>query len=276
MQSDLEKLQGAWRITALESDGRAMQDIPRDARIVVKGETFVSTGMGAEYTGTIQLDSTKAPKRIDLVFVMGPESGARNVGIYDVDGDTWRLCLATSGTKRPRTFATRAGTGVAIETLERERAGTARRRPAKASVADRAPAAPKPPDTAGSGPRTELEGEWKMVSAVFSGAPMDKTMVEWCRRVTNGNLTTVLAGPQVMLKATFTLDASVAPRAIDYVNVGAPNKGKRQAGIYELTGGTLRICMAAPGKPRPREFASAKGDGRSFTTWSALPGRKNR
>jgi uncharacterized protein (TIGR03067 family) len=90
---------------------------------------------------------------------------------------------------------------------------------------------------------------------------------KWCQRITRGDVTTVLAGPQVMLKARFTLDASRTPKAIDYVNLEGPQARKPQAGIFELTGATLRICMSAPGKPRPGEFASKAGDGRSFTSW---------
>jgi uncharacterized protein (TIGR03067 family) len=78
----------------------------------------------------------------------------------------------------------------------------------------------------------------------------------------------VTAGPQVFVKARFVLDTSKTPHAIDYINLpAAPHAGKTQAGIYEITGNTLKICMAAPGKPRPSEFASTSGDGRSYTTW---------
>jgi uncharacterized protein (TIGR03067 family) len=119
----------------------------------------------------------------------------------------------------------------------------------------------------GSGPATELEGEWAMTMAVFGGAPMDASMVAWCKRITRGNMTTVVAGPQTMLKATFALDRSASPPAIDYVNLHGPTKGKPQKGIFQLDGDVLHICMAPPGDPRPREFSSKKGDGRSFTTW---------
>jgi hypothetical protein len=46
-----------------------------------------------------------------------------------------------------------------------------------------------------------------------------------------------------------------------------PQARKPQAGIFELKGDSLRICMSEPGKARPGEFASKAGDGRSFTSW---------
>ena len=75
-----------------------------------------------------------------------------------------------------------------------------------------------------------------MVSAVIDGRPLAPDMVKWCKRVTHGNVTMVLAGPQSMLDATFTLDPSHSPRHIDYVNRSGKNKGKAQAGIYEIEG----------------------------------------
>jgi uncharacterized protein (TIGR03067 family) len=122
-------------------------------------------------------------------------------------------------------------------------------------------------EEAPSGTPTEIEGEWPMVSAVFDGKPLADDMVKWCKRVTRGNVTKIFAGTQPMLDAEFTLDSSKRPGHIDYVNRSGKNKGKTQAGIYEIDGDMLRICTSAPGEKRPTEFSSSKGDGRSYTVW---------
>src|SRR5262249_36844784 len=122
-------------------------------------------------------------------------------------------------------------------------------------------------DPAPTGPATELEGDWEMVSAVFNGAPMDESAVKWCKRTIRGNVTTVTAGPQVFLKAKFTLDSSKDPGFVDYLNLGGPSAGKSQEGIFELNDNILKICVSAPGKPRPTDFSSNPRDGRSFTVW---------
>ena len=106
-----------------------------------------------------------------------------------------------------------------------------------------------------------------MISAVLNGAALNQAMVKWCQRATRGNVTRVVAGPQVFVNASFTLDNSRKPHLIDYVNLEGSNKGKSQAGIFELIGDSLKICMSAPGKPRPVDFSSKTGDGRSYTTW---------
>src|SRR5262249_34285078 len=156
------------------------------------------------------------------------QEGTRNPGIYKISARNWTICLATQGNVRPKTFATKAGSGLALQTLERT-AGKPSMRPGRS-------ASPAPPQVARSSPPTAapppapptaLEGEWTMVSATFGGAPLAPDMVKWCRRVTRGDITTVTAGPQTMLSARFTLDGSASPGRIDYVNLAGAQKGKR-------------------------------------------------
>jgi uncharacterized protein (TIGR03067 family) len=120
MPQDLDLLQGSWAIAALEVDG---QQVPaamlRDARVVVAGSRFTSSGMGAIYEGVLELDATKTPPRLDMKFDAGPEKGNTNPGIYQLDGDTWKLCLATRGAVRPVSFASTPGSGFAVERLVR-------------------------------------------------------------------------------------------------------------------------------------------------------------
>jgi uncharacterized protein (TIGR03067 family) len=255
MPTDLERLQGTWTVTSLEMDGQ-MMDSADGAHIVIKKDAFKSVGMGATYEGVVEIDERKKPKSFDLKFTKGAEKGNRNLGIYKLDDDVWTICLATRGERRPRKFLTESGSGIALETLVRGRPSKT-----KAKPSSKASALPQNPTDASP---TEIEGEWVMVSAVFNGAAMEDSMVKWCKRVTTGNVTTVLAGPQTMLKASFTLQE---PNLIDYVNLAGAAKGKAQAGIYQLSGDVLKICMSAPGDPRPTDFASARGDRRSYTVW---------
>ncbi len=183
--------------------------------------------------------------------------------------------MATRGSERPKQFATQAGTGVALETLERVR----RANPRKAATPRLTPAQDHASldgligdgliddGSIGDGPPTELEGEWEMVEAIFNGQPLDPNMVKFCKRLTRGNVTTVLAGPQTMLKARFAVGSSKNPNTIDYVNLHGANKGKSQLGIFERKGATLKMCIAAPSQPRPTDFSSKPGDGRNYTSW---------
>lgn len=122
MQDDLEKLQGEWAVMFLEIDGvPAGRDIFSAAKIVIDGNHFTSTGMGPIYRGTIELDAAKNPKILNMKFTEGPEKGNTNRGIYELEGDTWKLCLAMTGGPAPAMFATSSGSGYALETLRREK-----------------------------------------------------------------------------------------------------------------------------------------------------------
>lgn len=265
MKKDFAALQGTWQIASLEVDGDVMPNGAfTNATVVVDGDHFTSLGMGGEYEGTIELDSSKKPKAFDLVITSGHAAGVRNRGIYRIDDGGWTLCLATRGDKRPRSFATKPDSGLALETFTRTGAthgAGPRRTPARAKPAAKAP------ESEPAGPATILEGDWQMVGAVMNGVPMPQNMMEWCRRETRGDVTTVLAGTSIMLRARFSLDEAQSPWSIDYVNLAGSNAGKPQAGIAVLAGDLLQVCMAPPGAARPAEFESVKGDKRSYTTW---------
>ncbi len=260
MKKDVDLLQGTWTINTLEMDGQEMS-APGNAHIVIKGNRFTSIGMGAEYAGTLKLDASASPCRLDMKFDTGHAKGVTNLGIYELQGNKLKLCLATRGTVRPKKFVSTPGSGIALETLMRGKS------PAAAKSKTKSKTTMKFAPAKNNGSATEIDGEWNLVSAVMDGAPMDQSMVKWVKRVTQGNQSTVTAGPQVMLKVEFTCDTSKSPKTIDYINLAGGNKGKAQAGIYEFEGELLKFCVAAPGAARPKKFESAKGDGRTLTVW---------
>ncbi len=197
------------------------------------------------------MDAAQSPKALDLKFIKGPEKGNVNLGIYELDGDTWRICLNMQGKRRPKKFATAAGSGLALETLKRGKAVKA-----KKVVEIPLPDVPLKP-------APELEGEWVMVSCVQSGQALEARYLEFGKRVAKDNETTVTMAGQVMVKARYTVDRTKKPMTMDYFLAG----GAKQLGIYELDGKMLKVCFAKAGKERPKDFASARGDGRTLTVW---------
>jgi uncharacterized protein (TIGR03067 family) len=74
---DIEALQGAWEVVAVEVDGRKMPG--GSARITLRGDRFIATGMGADYEGTIKLAMSGKTKSLDMTFDSGPEKGNTNL-----------------------------------------------------------------------------------------------------------------------------------------------------------------------------------------------------
>src|SRR5215208_2492994 len=59
------------------------------------------------------------------------------------------------------------------------------------------------------------------------------------------------------VSGTMTVDA--AKKTIDRMPNEGQYKGKTLAGVYELTGDTLKIAFAEPGKERPAKVADGEG-----------------
>ncbi|MEO8369726.1 MAG: TIGR03067 domain-containing protein [Candidatus Solibacter sp.] len=250
MAQDLEKLQGEWTILSLEIDGQKLGGM--GARMEVHGTRFTTSGMGADYSGTLSVNQEARPRSFDLKFETGPEVGNTSLGIYELDGDSWKICLTTRGSERPREFAAPAGTGIALEILRRTGACEAAEAPAAKAAA-----------ASGEGAE-ELAGEWKATTLVRDGDALPPSMLSHGKRTATADEVTVKFGPQVILKARYSVDRSKSPMTMDYELAN----GKRQAGIWKLEGRQLTTCFGAPETARPAQFASTKGDGLTLAVWT--------
>jgi uncharacterized protein (TIGR03067 family) len=248
VKAEVKKLQGTWNFTAVEIDGTKFEDKAfKGSRITLKGDTFTTVSMGAIYKGTFKVDVASTPKKLDMTFTEGPPKGTTSLGIYELDGDTWKVCVTLNATERPKAFATKAGSGLALETLRRE--------------------ADEKADDAAKKEVAKLEGEWSMVSGEIGGQAMPDAMVKTGKRVCKGDETTTTFGGRLFMKATFTVDPSKKPMTIDYKMTEGTTKGKTQLGIYEWDGDTVRFCFSAPGKERPTDFKTKEGDDRVLSVW---------
>jgi uncharacterized protein (TIGR03067 family) len=262
MKSKLRELQGVWHVAVVEIEGRSMP--AGGAQIVVMGDNFTSLGMGATYEGKFVLDVSTSPFAIDMSFTAGPEKGNTNRGIFELAGDTWRLCLNMTGGQRPNEFATRPNSGLALETLQR----------AKARARIKATKTPQPAEPIAadfpSEPVPELEGEWAMVSCAYDGEQLEPSFVSSCRRIAKGNETATFMGKQLLMKARFRVDRSKQPNTIDYLLTAGPAAGQTQLGIFDLKGGKLTVSFSNPGMPRPADFSFTRGDGHTVTAWRRI------
>jgi len=256
-KTDLEKLQGSWTIVTLQIDGSQMPPgAPGGSKIVVKGDKFTTLSMGATYNGIVTLDATKTPKSFDLKFTAGPEKGNTSLGIYELDGDDWKICLTVTGNTRPHAFATAPGSGLALETLRRD-AGPVSPHKSKPAV----------PDVQFE-PVAELQGEWSLVSLALNGKPLEPGYIEYGKRVVKGDQMTLTFGRDVVTKAKMSADPTRYPKIMDYIHIGGMMAGQSQQGIYELQGKILKVCSAPPGQTRPTEFTATPENGRTLAVWT--------
>jgi len=278
----LRQLEGEWRFVALQVDGA---DVPAAAftqsRLLFDGDRFRMESPEANYDGVFTIDVGEEPMRIDIDFVEGPEAGNRAYGIFEQRGDQLTICLGVVGAARPRAFATKPGSGHALERLRRASVarpagvtgGTRRAKPA--SKAEK-PQAAEPPATAADAAAFDvettpmlrrLEGEWAAVQLTRDGEEMPENWLSFGSRTTKGTETKVVFGGQVMAHAKMRLDERATPIAVDYLNLSGGQKGRISLGILEWVGGDVRFLMAAPGLPRPADFSVSAGKGLTLSRW---------
>jgi uncharacterized protein (TIGR03067 family) len=113
VQSDLDRLQGVWVLAAMETEG---DEVPADQ---IQGLTAtyegnrltLRTGEHVRRRGIITLAPSRSPRAINTWDQDGPYEDQTVPGIYDLDGDTLRVCFARPGEDRPKEFTTKSGTG---------------------------------------------------------------------------------------------------------------------------------------------------------------------
>lgn len=92
-----------------------------------------------------------------------------------------------------------------------------------------------------------LQGVWRQVTTAGAAAPAGLMLV------IDGDRLTIRRDSDFAEEATFSLDSTASPKAIN-----AEFDGGRSFGIYDLTGDTLRLCISEPGPRavRPTTFQS--------------------
>lgn len=126
--SDLDKLQGTWLTVSLVSDGKVLlgENVPPQpgpaTKLVYEGNRWlIRVGDKTIASGIFQLDATKRPKEIDILDESGMKNDKTKLGIYELDGDTYRYCLAPAGKPRPGEFASPEGSGYSLGVSRREK-----------------------------------------------------------------------------------------------------------------------------------------------------------
>jgi uncharacterized protein (TIGR03067 family) len=122
VKKEIERFEGTWKFVSLETEGRKLDEkVLEHPRLIIKGDRFTSKEGETTHHGVFKVDPTKKPKTIDVTFTDGPEKGKTMLGIYELEGDTYKVCFSLGGKNRPTEFATKAGTNLVLETLKREK-----------------------------------------------------------------------------------------------------------------------------------------------------------
>ena len=122
IDEELKRFEATWRFVEIEVGG---QKVPEKAfekdTLILKGKRFASFVAGKLVHGDFKIDPVAKPKTIDIIFTEGPGKGHSQKGIYELDGDTQKICIAMPDQPRPTEFVTKPDNGHIIEILKREK-----------------------------------------------------------------------------------------------------------------------------------------------------------
>ncbi|MFL5244643.1 MAG: TIGR03067 domain-containing protein [Gemmataceae bacterium] len=103
---ELKKFQGTWTFESVEAGGKKLPaDQFKGMTVTFDGDKYsVKTGDKVVEAATQKLDPSKSPKTLDAKVTDGPNKGTVILGIYDISGDTLKVCFDPEGKKRPTEF----------------------------------------------------------------------------------------------------------------------------------------------------------------------------
>jgi uncharacterized protein (TIGR03067 family) len=119
---DAKIIQGTWKPVKAELAGQPMADALMKS-ITLKlshGKYEVLVGDKPD-NGTYTLDAAATPKGMTVTGTAGPNQGKTFPAIYELKGDTLRICYDLSGAKRPTEFKTVADTKLYLVTYSRKK-----------------------------------------------------------------------------------------------------------------------------------------------------------
>jgi uncharacterized protein (TIGR03067 family) len=118
IQKELSLLEGTWQLVSAETDGKKLaEEQVKKIRVVIKaGKHTVHIGdKVAAKEVSFRVDPTTKPKQVEDTLT----DGRKIKGIYELDGDTLRSCVAPIGKDRPRELSGKKGTGNTLRVFKR-------------------------------------------------------------------------------------------------------------------------------------------------------------
>lgn len=126
VKKDLAQLQGEWSMVSGSADGQPMPEaMLKHMKRVCKGDETTTTSAGQLFfKARFTIDPSKKPKTIDYDMLEGFTKGKKQLGIYEVEGDTFRACFGKPGAERPTDFTSKAGDGRTLSVWKRNKPST--------------------------------------------------------------------------------------------------------------------------------------------------------
>lgn len=102
------KLQGTWTVTSVVNNGEKLADLG-SAEFTFEGDKLVMKSDTRKLSGRFELDWSKKPTHMDMIFQGEQGQDVRSNAIYKIEGKTLTICDARRpGKPRPGAFKSEA------------------------------------------------------------------------------------------------------------------------------------------------------------------------
>jgi uncharacterized protein (TIGR03067 family) len=121
VKAELERMEGTWQSVSITVDGtELLADDVESGRMTFTADgkwSFKAKDPSENDEGTFTVDPTKSPKAADFVSMGEKHKGMRTLDIYELDGDTMKVCYVFvdpakgEAKERPTKFSSEKGSG---------------------------------------------------------------------------------------------------------------------------------------------------------------------
>jgi uncharacterized protein (TIGR03067 family) len=123
-KKELEKWQGTWTLVGAEEQGQKVTDDQlkqMPVTLTIKDDKFTIKIGDQTMEGSFTIDPAKKPKTYDAKGTDADGKTHESKGIYQITGDTLKVCFAAADKERPKEFKTEAGSETHMHTYKREK-----------------------------------------------------------------------------------------------------------------------------------------------------------
>jgi uncharacterized protein (TIGR03067 family) len=123
IKKEIAGLQGEWSMVSGSADGQPMPEemLKQMKRVCKRDEVTTTMGGQVFFTAKITIDPSIKPKTIDYQMIEGFTKGKKQLGIYELDGDTFKSCFGAPESERPADFTSKPGDGRTLSVWKRQK-----------------------------------------------------------------------------------------------------------------------------------------------------------
>ena len=113
-KTDEARIQGPWTVMSMDIDGKADYSF---GTVTFTDDVLDFKNKARDGKTHFRLNSTQDPKEIDLTN----RAGSTSYGIYLLEGDTLKICIAPAGGERPAEFTSKPRSKRSLIVLKRDK-----------------------------------------------------------------------------------------------------------------------------------------------------------